>query len=114
MVKHFRFEVRGNRRIHKTPELQHILACKPWLVAELRLVDPELVVCLGATATRGLLGTDVRVMRDRGRVIERDTSLGVRRFMVTVHPSAVLRADDQDVAYAGLVADLRIAAGLLV
>jgi uracil-DNA glycosylase family protein len=116
VVKHFAFDVRGNRRIHKTPELRHIVACKPWLIAELRLVDPELIVCLGATAARGLLGADVRVMRDRGRIMERDTSLGVRRFMVTVHPSSVLRTPDdgRQAAFEALVADLRIAAGLLV
>src|SRR3954468_19211328 len=87
-VKHFSHEVRGKRRIHKTPELQHITACRPWLVAELRLVDPELTVCLGATAVKSLLGGEVRVLRDRGQVITRETSLGSRDFLVTVHPSS--------------------------
>jgi DNA polymerase len=114
-VKHFRFTQTGpgKRRIHQTPELRHIVACKPWLAAELVLVRPEIVVCLGATAVRSLLGTQVRVMRDRGAILERETSLGTTAFLVTVHPSAVLRADDQDKAYAALVADLRVAADRL-
>jgi uracil-DNA glycosylase len=111
-VKHFRFTVRGTRRIHQTPDAVHIAACKPWLSAELRSVAPDVVVCLGATATRALLGTTVRVMRDRGVLLERDTSLGTKRFLVTVHPSAILRTPDADraSAYAALVADLRVAA----
>jgi DNA polymerase len=114
-VKHFRFtqDGPGKRRIHRTPELHHLIACRPWLVEELRLVDPEIIVCLGATATRSLLGAAVRVMRDRGALIERETSLGVRRFLVTVHPSAVLRATDRDEAYASLVADLKVAAAVI-
>ena len=114
-VKHFRFrqDGPGKRRIHQTPELRHLTACRPWLVEELRVVDPEVVVCLGATAARSLLGSQVRVMRDRGAVLERDTSLGPKRFLVTVHPSAVLRADDREAAYAGLVTDLRVAAAAL-
>ena len=77
------------------------------------MVDPEVVVCLGATAVRALLGPSVRVMRDRGELLTRETSLGAKTFLVTVHPSAVLRADDQDAAFAGLVADLRVAAATL-
>ncbi|RJK97816.1 UdgX family uracil-DNA binding protein [Vallicoccus soli] len=114
-VKHFRFTQAGpgKRRIHATPDRVHLEACKPWLTAELRDVDPELTVCLGATAVRALLGTQVRVLRDRGQVLERETSRGERRFLVTVHPSSVLRADDRDGAYAALVADLRVGADLL-
>jgi DNA polymerase len=114
-VKHFRFTQAGpsKRRIHQTPEMRHITACRPWLVEELRLVDPEVIVCLGATATKALLGSMVRVTRDRGALMERETSLGPRQFLVTIHPSAVLRADDRDAAYAGLVADLRVAASVL-
>lgn len=114
-VKHFRFTERsgGGRRIHATPEKVHIEACRPWLVAELRAVDPQLVVCLGATAVKALLGTDVRVMRDRGQVFDRETSRGSRSFLVTVHPSSVLRAPERDPAYAALVADLKVGAGLL-
>jgi uracil-DNA glycosylase family protein len=114
-VKHFRFTQAGpgKRRIHQTPEMRHITACRPWLVEELRLVDPEVIVCLGATATKALLGPAVRVTKDRGALMERETSRGPRQFLVTIHPSAVLRADDQDAAYAGLVADLRVAASVL-
>jgi len=116
-VKHFRFTSSGpgKRRLHQTPEMRHITACRPWLVAELRLVDPDVVVALGATAAKALLGTSVRVTRDRGEVLTRSTSRGERAFVVTVHPSAVLRTpqDARDEAYAALVADLRLAAGAL-
>lgn len=113
-VKHFRFTQAGpgKRRIHQTPELRHITACKPWLAAELRVVDPSVIVALGATAAKALLGPSVRVTKDRGVVMERETSLGLRRFVVTTHPSAVLRVPDdkRDEAYVALVADLRVAA----
>ena len=114
-VKHFRFTQAGpgKRRIHQTPELRHITACRPWLVEELRVVDPAVIVCLGATAAKALLGSAIRVTKDRGALMERETSLGPRQFLVTIHPSAVLRADDRDAAYDGLVADLRVAAGVL-
>ena len=116
-VKHFRFTQAGpgKRRIHQTPEMRHITACKPWLAAELRLVDPAVIVALGATAAKALVGPAIRVTKDRGSVIERDTSLGPRRFLVTTHPSAVLRTpdDSRDEAFAALVADLRVAAALL-
>ena len=116
-VKHFRFSQSGpgKRRMHQTPDRAHIEACKPWLVSELRLVDPSVVVALGATAATALLGPSVRVTKDRGQVIERETTLGTRRFVVTTHPSAVLRVPDdkRDEAYAALVADLRLAGSAL-
>ncbi len=114
-VKHFRFAPRGNRRIHQTPELAHITACRPWLVAELQAVDPELVVVLGATAAKALLGPEFRVTRQRGELLTRPTSRGDRTFLATVHPSAVLRTPDdaREQAYAALVADLRVAAEAL-
>jgi uracil-DNA glycosylase family protein len=114
-VKHFRFTPRGNRRIHATPEMAHITACRPWLVAELRIVDPAVVVVLGSTAAKSLLGADFRVTRHRGEVVRRETSRGPRDFVPTVHPSSVLRAPDgqRDEAYGALVADLRVVAGLL-
>jgi uracil-DNA glycosylase len=110
-VKHFRFTERGKRRIHATPQVTHIKACRPWLEAELTLVDPELIVCLGAVAAKSLLGTTFRVTQQRGQVLELATPIGVRRVLATVHPSAVLRAagDDRSAAFAGLVADLRTA-----
>ncbi|MFB9377987.1 UdgX family uracil-DNA binding protein [Kineococcus gynurae] len=116
-VKHFRFTqaAPGNRRIHQTPELAHITACRPWLVAELQQVDPEVIVCLGATAAKALLPKDFRVTKHRGQAFSLATSRGPRTFLGTIHPSAVLRTPepDRDAAYAGLVADLRVAAGVL-
>ena len=114
-VKHFRFTERGKRRIHQTPELAHITACRPWLVAELRAVAPEVVVVLGATAAKSLLGNQFRVTQHRGEVLRLESAAGTRRFVPTVHPSSVLRApeDQRDDAFGALVADLRVVAGLL-
>jgi uracil-DNA glycosylase family protein len=114
-VKHFRYRPVGKRRIHEKPELVHVRACRPWLVAELRVVKPEVVVVLGATAAAALLGKDFRVTQHRGEVIEADTDAGRLRFVPTVHPSSVLRAPSgaRAEARAALVADLRVAAGLL-
>jgi uracil-DNA glycosylase family protein len=110
-VKHFRFTERGKRRIHATPQVSHIKACLPWLEAELTLVDPALIVCLGATAARALLGSTFRVTKQRGEVLELATPVGIRPVLATVHPSAVLRAtaEDRTEAFAGLVSDLRTA-----
>lgn len=120
-VKHFRFtqDSPGKRRIHQTPELRHLTACKPWLVAELALVDPEVVVLLGATAAKSLLGPDFRVTRSRGVLMPRagrqdePAALQAAWMLATIHPSAVLRADNQGLAFDGLVADLRVAASAL-
>lgn len=108
-VKHFRFEERGKRRIHKRPDVGHINACRPWLEAELRAVDPVAIVCLGATAARAVLGRPVTIGAERGTPIP----VGERVAVVTVHPSAVLRlrdASEREAAIAGLAADLRTAA----
>src|ERR1700712_5255895 len=94
-VKHFKFETKGKRRIHKTPDTWEQAACRPWLVGGLRVVGPELTVCLGATAAKALLGAQVRVLRDRGVVTEQGTGNGVRAIMVTVHPSSILRTPDE-------------------
>jgi DNA polymerase len=120
-VKHFRFELRGRRRVHQTPGPAHIEACRPWLVAEFALLRPELVVILGATAAKALLGPAFRVTRSRGQVMPwpasaqhpEDFPVAQIRAIATIHPSAVLRADDRDAAYAGLVADLKVAAATL-
>jgi uracil-DNA glycosylase len=111
-VKHFRFTERGKRRIHATPQMSHIKACRPWLVAEMQVVDPALIVCLGSIAAKALLGPAFKVTQQRGQVLQQDTPAGVRRVLATVHPSSVLRArdTDRDEAFAGLVADLRVAA----
>jgi uracil-DNA glycosylase len=109
VVKHFKFELRGKRRIHQTPKAEEIRACVPWLLAEIEVVKPELLVCLGATAAKAVIGSQARVMRDHGRIDE--SKLGPPA-MPTLHPSAILRADpsDRDDATAMLVGDLRKAA----
>jgi uracil-DNA glycosylase len=111
-VKHFKFTPRGSRRIHATPDTYEVAACRPWLRAELALVQPELVVLLGATAAKTVYGSSFRVTQSRGTVLDWPTEPGPRA-VATIHPSAVLRADDRDAARAGLVADLRVAAELL-
>jgi DNA polymerase len=117
-VKHFRFEERGKRRLHKTPEAGHVTACRPWLAAELDRLRPELIVVLGATAARALLGPSFRVTKERGVLLPWPgrAAPGVvaedwpAQVLATLHPSAVLRSDDREAAYAGLVADLTVAA----
>ncbi|NBE94599.1 UdgX family uracil-DNA binding protein [Nonomuraea sp. KC401] len=105
-VKHFSFTPRGKRRIHQKPTAAEIDACRPWLDAELAVVRPKVVVVLGATAARALLGREFRVTRQRGEPVPLGDALAV----ATVHPSAVLRAPDRDDAYEGFLADLRTAA----
>ena len=107
-VKHFRFEQRGSRRIHKTPAVGHVRACRPWLDAELRLVRPTVVATLGATAAKALLGSKFRITESRGTVLEWE---GVA-LVPTVHPSAILRLDpaERDAAFDALVADLQVVA----
>lgn len=111
-VKHFRFSAGpGGRRLHQTPDLSHLVACRPWLTAELGAVRPRRVVLLGASAGRSLLGPDFRVTRHRGRWIDGPPGTGAR-LLATLHPSAVLRtaAERRPEVYAGFVADLRAAA----
>ncbi|MET7568337.1 UdgX family uracil-DNA binding protein [Streptomyces sp. NPDC005492] len=119
-VKHFKFTLAesGKRRIHKPPDLRELTACRPWLRAELRLIRPEVVVALGATAAKALLGRSFRVTKDRGTLIplpdeDGGGEVAERWAMATIHPSAVLRSDDREAAYAGLVADLEVAARAL-
>jgi uracil-DNA glycosylase family protein len=120
-VKHFRFELRGKRRIHQTPGPAHITACRPWLVAEFSLLKPDLVVALGATAAKALFGPSFRVTRSRGELMPWPASAQHPgdfpgkdlQALATIHPSAVLRADDRDAAFNGLVADLKVAAATL-
>jgi uracil-DNA glycosylase len=106
VVKHFKWTPKGKRRIHQAPRAEEIKACAPWLEAELEVVDPEVMVCLGATAVRAVIGSKARVMKDHGSFLE--SKLG-RTAMPTLHPSAILRADpeDRDDAMALLVGDLR-------
>jgi uracil-DNA glycosylase family protein len=113
VVKHFRFRQRGKRRIHQRPDSEHIAACRPWLEAELAVVRPRVLVCLGAVAAQALLGRQVRVTRDRGEPIESSLAEYVT---VTVHPSSILRAGDDEgrrEAFRDFVRDLeRVAAEL--
>lgn len=111
-VKHFRFERRGKRRIHEKPGVAHIEACRPWLAAELATVDPRVVVCLGATAGRAVLGREVRIGAERGRLLE-PGPYGSAPVVITTHPSALLRMRDEAErasAFAAFVDDLRLAA----
>lgn len=111
-VKHFRFERRGKARIHKTPDVGHITACLPWLEAELQAVRPAVVVCLGATAGRAVLGRPVRVGAERGALLPAPESLEPARLLLTTHPSALLRLRDpadREPAFGQLVADLSMA-----
>lgn len=93
MVKHFKWEPKGKRRIHKKPNAREIAACRPWLEAELDVVKPEVLVCFGATAAQGLLGRDFRVSQQRGEFVESELATHV---MATVHPSSILRAPDDE------------------
>jgi DNA polymerase len=113
VVKHFRYRTRGKRRIHQRPERVHVAACRPWFDAELALIRPDAVVCLGATAAQSLLGPDVRVGRDRGRPIESELA---EHVSLTIHPSAILRVRDKSerqVAMDEFVADLASVAAWL-
>lgn len=139
-VKHFKFEpaARGKRRIHKPPSLRETAACRPWLAAELRRIEPELVLALGATAGKAMFGGSFRVSEQRGLLLPMPAWDALGRTDVsdvsgdggvplvplreaaahgcvvgTIHPSAVLRADDREAAYRGLVSDLRVAADVL-
>lgn len=105
-VKHFKFEERGKRRIHKKPSAAEVRACGPWLEAEIGLVKPEIIVCLGATAAQALLGREYRLTKERGTFRTREDG---SKITSTVHPSAVLRAPDEDreAMYAAFVDDLR-------
>jgi uracil-DNA glycosylase family protein len=108
-VKHFKFRASGKRRIHATPDTWEVAACKPWLEAEVAVLQPDLVVLLGATAGKAVFGSSFRVTKSRGVLMP----YGDLQALATLHPSAVLRADDREAARAGLVADLRVAAAAL-
>src|SRR4051794_34708361 len=109
-VKHFKWEPRGKRRIHKKPRVSEIKACRPWLEAEIRAVKPAVVVCLGATAAQSVMGPQFKLMAQRGQLLA--TPLA-DKAIATIHPSAVLRAPDPEgrrAAYEMLVADLKVVA----
>lgn len=110
VVKHFKWEGRGKRRIHKKPNLSEIRACEPWLESEIAVVKPKVLACLGATAAQALLGKDFRVSRQRGEFVDSDLAVATT---ATVHPSSILRARDSETREAelqGLIADLKLIA----
>ncbi len=112
-VKHFKFEERGKRRIHKKPNVGEVRACHLWLEAEFAVVKPRIIGCLGATAAQSILGSDFRLTKDRGRPIEHPPE---GTIVATVHPSAILRAPDPEqrqAAYAEFVKDLEAMRKLL-
>jgi uracil-DNA glycosylase len=110
-VKHFKWQARGKRRIHAKPNWSEQSACRPWLEAELAVVRPQVLVCLGATAAQSLLGRDFRVTQHRGEWLDSDLADHVT---ATIHPSAILRAGEQRVTeMAAFVEDLRLVASVL-
>jgi DNA polymerase len=113
VVKHFKFVQRGKRRIHQTPVMEEINACRPWVDAEIAVIKPEILVCLGAVAAKALLDSSFRVTRCRGQFVESDLAPLVT---ATVHPSSVLRArgeEERKQGYEAFVADLRVVASRL-
>ena len=111
-VKHFKWQARGKRRIHQKPNWEEINACRPWLDAELAVVRPRVVVCLGATAAQALLGKQFRVTQHRGELVESPLAEFVT---ATVHPSSILRGEpeDREREFSAFVDDLRVVAELL-
>jgi uracil-DNA glycosylase family protein len=106
-VKHFKFEERGKRRLHKKPRVSEIKACRPWLETEVARVRPEIIVCLGATAAQSILGNSFRLTQERGRFIQHAWA---QHVTATIHPSAILRVPDEQqrhLAYQSFVADLK-------
>jgi DNA polymerase len=111
-VKHFKWQARGKRRIHQKPNWAEMTACRPWLEAELAVVEPRVLVLLGATAAQTLLGREFRVTQSRGQLVESDLAEAVT---ATVHPSSILRGEpsERDANFAAFVDDLRVVANLL-
>jgi uracil-DNA glycosylase len=111
VVKHFKWQARGKRRIHQKPNWSEIAACRPWLEAELEVVQPRVLVCLGATAAQALLGRQFRVTRERGRPVDSDLA---EHVLATVHPSSILRdPETREQEYAAFVEDLKVVSSLL-
>jgi uracil-DNA glycosylase len=112
VVKHFKWQAKGKRRIHQKPNWAEITACRPWLEAELEVVKPQVLVCLGAVAAQALLGRDFRVTRQRGQLVESPLA---PKVIATVHPSSILRADEanREAEMAAFVTDLLKVAALL-
>jgi uracil-DNA glycosylase len=110
VVKHFKWQARGKRRIHQKPNWSEIAACRPWLDAELAVVKPHVLVCLGATAAQALIDRKFRVTQQRGQPVESTLAPVV---IATVHPSSILRSDDREAEFAAFVSDLRSVAARL-
>src|SRR5205814_5465157 len=113
VAKHFKWEPSGKRRIHKKPSAREIAACRPWLDAEIEVLEPEVIVCLGATAAQALLGRTFRVSQQRGEFVESPLA---KHVMATVHPSSILRAPDETARHAEtdrFIADLKKVAKII-
>jgi uracil-DNA glycosylase family protein len=110
VVKHFKWKPQGKRRIHQKPNWREIAACRPWLDAEVAVLKPRVLVCLGATAAQALLGRDFRVSRQRGELV--DSPLAPNAI-ATVHPSSILRAENREAEFAEFVRDLETVAELI-
>jgi uracil-DNA glycosylase len=110
VVKHFKWKPQGKRRIHQKPNWREIAACRPWLDAEVTVLKPRVLVCLGATAAQALLGRDFRVSRQRGELVESPLA---EKTIATVHPSSILRAEDRDAQFEEFVRDLKTIAKLI-
>lgn len=106
-VKHFKFIQRGKRRLHQKPLIRQVMACRPWLEAEIEAIDPKVIVCLGGTAAQAVLARNVRVTQERGKFLPIDS----REVFITLHPSAILRLrenSEREMAFARLVAEMKL------
>lgn len=114
-VKHFKFThaERGKRRLHKTPNRTEIVACRPWLEAELDLLKPDVVLCMGAVAAKSLLGPSFKVTEERGKPLDTRELPDDWTVVATVHPASVLRADNREQAYSEMLADFKVVAKML-
>lgn len=106
-MKHFKFVQRGKRRLHQKPLIRQVMACRPWLEAEIDIIQPKVIVCLGATAAQAMLGRSARVTQERGKFFPVDA----REVFITIHPSAILRlreSSERKDEYNRLVAEIKI------
>ena len=109
-VKHFKFIQRGKRRLHQKPLIRQVMACRPWLEAEIEVLDPKVIVCLGGTGAQAMMGRNVRVTQERGKFIPMDS----REVFITIHPSAILRlreSTEREAEYNRFVAEMKLVQG---
>jgi uracil-DNA glycosylase len=107
-VKHFRWIQRGKRRLHQKPSIRQVIACKPWLDAEIQVIHPKVVVCLGATAAQSMAGRAVKITQERGKFLESDSGVSI---FITIHPSSIYRLrekDEQEKEYRRFVAEMKL------